>query len=247
MNEKNFGAPYEADVVEWLAQETEAAIQHGGTRDEAKQTLKVAKSQIKKMAKAAKRKHANMWLTEATRVAFMSYFIELPNIDDEGLGRVWDALQVVGDIARQAHVDFRVAAPLEFRFIRGGDTALSGTYTEREDATFVNLDLLAFVPKKSADRYPKETLKFFSGVEREWYGTFGGMPHNGKMYGFHDPRNPGSATAPFNKAFLADVAARRGARLEAFEAHRQAVDPEGLFCNDYLRDLKLCRGAGEKN
>jgi hypothetical protein len=84
-------------------------------------------------------------------------------------------------------------------------------------------------------------LSFFADIEREWYGTFGGLPHNGKMYGFHDPGSaPGTSTAPFSSAFLSDLATRRGSRLQAFEAYLMQRDPTNLFCNDFLRAASLC-------
>jgi hypothetical protein len=64
----------------------------------------------------------------------------------------------------------------------------------------------------------------------------GGFSHQGKMYGFYDPTD-GSATEPFNQNFMADLRRRRGARQEAYNAYRKQLDPNGLFCNDYLRQL----------
>ena len=60
------------------------------------------------------------------------------------------------------------------------------------------------------------------------------------MYGFFDPADKGSATAPFNPSFLAALAERRGKRLDAFAEYRRSRDPTGVFCNDYLRQLRLC-------
>jgi FAD/FMN-containing dehydrogenase len=42
--------------------------------------------------------HSEMWLTGAVRVIFMSYYIPLPALDDDGLGKVWDGLDVVSQI-----------------------------------------------------------------------------------------------------------------------------------------------------
>jgi hypothetical protein len=88
--------------------------------------------------------------------------------------------------------------------------------------------------------YPPKLLQFFANVEREWV-NLGGFPHNGKMYGFYDPKDaaPGaySKTGPFNPNFLAKLRARRGARLEAFNTYRESVDPSGLFYNEFLRNL----------
>jgi hypothetical protein len=66
----------------------------------------------------------------------------------------------------------------------------------------------------------------------------GGMPHNGKMYGFYDPSSPaGSYTAAFNPNFLSDLRVRRGERLNAFSDYRKARDPDGLFYSAYLKQL----------
>ena len=93
----------------------------------------------------ANRKHMEMWLTGAVRVIFMSYYIPLPNLDDGGLGKVWDGLDVVSQIVLQDD-NFHIAAPMEFRFVKGGDTAMSATFTENPENTwFINLDLIGFV------------------------------------------------------------------------------------------------------
>jgi hypothetical protein len=64
------------------------------------------------------------------------------------------------------------------------------------------------------------------------------MPHNGKMYGFYDPAGAaGSYTAPFNPAFLADLATRRADRINAFENYRQERDPSSIFCNQFVAAL----------
>ena len=45
----------------------------------------------------------------------------------------------------------------------------------------------------------------------------GGLPHNGKMYGFYDPTNPDvdSYTTPFNKNFLSFITKQRVATRQA--------------------------------
>ena len=66
----------------------------------------------------------------------------------------------------------------------------------------------------------------------------GGLPHNGKMYGFYDPNQPaGTYSAPFNRNFLSKLRKLRGERLTAFNAFRKASDPGNLFYNDFLRQL----------
>jgi FAD/FMN-containing dehydrogenase len=182
--------------------------------------------------------HSDLWLTGAVQVIFMSYYIPLPGLNDAGLEKVWDGLDVVSRIVTQDGA-FHMAAPMEFRFVKGGDTAMSATFAENPQNTwFGNLDLIGFVKKeqKPSDYSPK-LLQFFADVEREWV-KMGGFPHNGKMYGFYDPTAAaGTHKAPFNPNFLADLRRRRGARLAAFAAYRKSLDPKGLFYNRFLQSL----------
>jgi hypothetical protein len=167
---------------------------------------------------------------------FMSYFIELPDLDTAGLGKVWDSLNVV---ARRVIEDdsFHIAAPMEFRFVKAGDTAMAGTYSKNSSAYFVNVDLIGFIEATPSADYPEKLLQFFADVERDWV-AMDGFPHNGKMYGFYDPTlGAGTHTAAFNTNFLADLRHRRGARLKAFNGYRKGHDPTGLFYNDFLRQL----------
>ncbi len=186
----------------------------------------------------ANKSHSDLWLTGAVQVIFMSYYIPLPRLDDAGLEKVWDGLDVVSRIVLQDGA-FHIAAPMEFRFVKGGDTAMSATFAENPQNTwFGNLDLIGFVKKeqKPSDYSPK-LLQFFADVERGWV-EMGGFPHNGKMYGFYDPTAAaGTHTTPFNPNFLADLRRRRGARLEAFAAYRKSLDPKGLFYNNFLQSL----------
>jgi FAD/FMN-containing dehydrogenase len=187
-------------------------------------------------ADAANKIHSELWLTTAAQVMFMSYFIELPNLDAAGLGKVWDGLDAVGKRVLQDG-NFHIVAPMEFRFVKGGDSAMSGAYSTNPDAYFINLDLIGFVPATPSDQYPAQLLQFFADVERDWV-AMGGFPHNGKMYGFYDPTaGPGTHTGAFNTNFLAALRTRRGERLQAFNAYRQSQDPTGLFYNEYLRAL----------
>ncbi|HLL15217.1 MAG TPA: D-arabinono-1,4-lactone oxidase [Pyrinomonadaceae bacterium] len=189
----------------------------------------------------ANKAYSEMWLTGAVRVIFMSYYVPLPNLDDAGLGKVWDGLDVVSQIVLQDN-NFHIAAPMEFRFVKGGDSAMSATYTEDPANTwFINLDLIGFVQydQTKPTQYTPQLMQFFADVERQWV-AMGGFPHNGKVYGFYDPTaGPGtySATGPFNKNFLADLRQRRGARLEAFDAYRKQLDQNGLFYNGFLRQV----------
>ena len=73
------------------------------------------------------------------------------------MGKVWDGMDVVARRVIQGG-DFHIAAPMEFRFIKAGDSAMSGAYSENPDAIFVNLDLIGFIePTPSAD-YPPHPL-----------------------------------------------------------------------------------------
>ena len=193
-------------------------------------------SRSRRQVAAANTAYQELWLTGAVRVIFMSYFIPLPGLDDAGLGKVWDGLDVVSQIVLEDG-NFHIAAPMEFRFVKGGDTAMAATYTEDPENTwFINLDLIGFVEQDlKASAYPTALLQFFADVERKWV-AMGGFPHQGKMYGFYDPTAPeGTHTAPFNANFLADLRGRRGERLQAFNGYRKSLDPNGLFCNDFLR------------
>lgn len=199
--------------------------------------------QIEKQVRTANASNSELWLTEAAQVIFMSYYVPLPDLSIAGLAKVWDGLDVVARIVLQED-NFHIAAPMEFRFVKGGNSAMSGTYSENPNAWFVNLDLIGFVDstKQKASDYPPKLLQFFADVEREWV-KMGGFPHNGKIYGFYDPYDPTDApgtyskTGPFNPNFLSHLRKLRGARLVAFNTYRKSLDPNGLFFNDYLRKL----------
>jgi FAD/FMN-containing dehydrogenase len=235
-----FGAPYEAPDLEKAAEALEHHEQLHGSDEGAKLLIDFAMDVIEVQAHEGNKRHSDMWLLDAAQVIFMSYFVELPNTDAEGLHRVWQGLEAV----KQANSNgFRVAGPLEFRFIRGGDSVMAGTYSTTADALFVNIDLIGFIESMPTSDYPPAMLEFFATVEREWV-ALGGLPHNGKMYGFYDPTAPAdTSTVPFNPAFLGALTERRSERVGAFEAYRRARDPEGVFCNAYLGSLGLCAAA----
>ena len=234
-----FGAPYMGPFLEGFSQVAAQAAQLAYIPENAGVIAKIALDVIEKQVAAANTSHSELWLSEAARVIFMSYYVPLPKDQAAGLGIVWDGLDVVARIVTQ-YGNFHMAAPMEFRFVKGGNSAMSGTYSDDPNAWFVNLDLIGFVEDdKMALQYPAELLQFFADVERKWV-SMGGFPHQGKMYGFYDPTAaPGtySQTGPFNLNFLADLRTRRGARLEAFNAYRKSLDPNGLFCNEFLRSL----------
>lgn len=237
-----FGAPYLpyaekiAEDAAIYAQSFDAPIV--GTAAAAMITS-TAISVIKGEVKKAAQKNSDLWLNEAARVVFMSYFIELPDLGAESLSTVWGALKSISDKVNKSS-NFHIAAPMEFRFIKGGNTAMAGTYTSNADAYFVNLDLIAFVAvheDNSGLDYPTKLLNFFAEVESEWV-ALGGWPHNGKMYGFYDPATgPGTGTQPFNPAFLKQLRSRRTERVQAFDDYRKSRDPAGMFLNAYVGRL----------
>ena len=249
--EPQYGAPNLGSVAEGLSQplacNAQYAVSPGNTVEGAIQdglanpaiisaaAFDVIESQVGR----ANASHSELWLAQAARVIFMSYYVPLPNLGVEGLRKVWTGLDVVSRIVTQDRM-FHIAAPMEFRFVKGGDSAMSGAYSPEPSTWFVNLDLIGFVDAgQTASQYPAQLLKFFADVERAWV-AMGGFPHNGKIYGFYDPaEGPGtwSKSGPFNAGFLADLGARRGARLEAFKAYRERLDPKGLFFNDFLGRL----------
>ena len=232
-----YGATLLSPGLEGVVENEAQAIQLGGDRNKAESLIDVAFSAIEAQASAAAQGYSDLWLSEAAQTLFMSYYVELPTLDEEGLAKVWQSLEVVRE---NLSSEFLVAGPMEFRFVRAGKSALAGTYSEKEAATFVNLDLIAFVDTAPSSEYPPEMLSFFADVERDWV-QLGGWPHNGKMYGFSAPEQEDGFTAPFNPDFLAAVSSRRADRITAFERFRQQRDPDGVFCNDFVRKLLLCR------
>jgi len=228
---ERFGAPYA--VGEPIIVPPLIAAQYAGIQPAASAVMDAGYLTIEALFNQAAAVYSDLWLTWASRVIFMSYFIELPALDEAGLRKTWKGLDAV--VTRlQRNREFLLVAPMEFRFVRGGDTALAGTYTKTPKATFVNLDLIGYVDAVAASQYPTKLLHFFADIERAWI-ALGGMPHTGKMFGFHDPSQPpGSATPPFNRAFLRDLAKRRGAPVKAFDSYRRAQDPNGLFQNPFV-------------
>ena len=65
---------------------------------------------------------------------------------------------------------------------------MSGNYSTKP-TYFINLDLIGWIEPIPAAEYPVKLLQFFADVERDWV-AMGGLPHNGKMYGFYDPNQP---------------------------------------------------------
>lgn len=227
-----FGAPY-LIPLEPIIEPPLIAAQYAGIPSAASAVIDAGFLTIETLFDAAAQVYSDLWLTKASRVIFMSYFIELPALDAAGLTKAWAGLQVVADRLQRSS-DFLLVAPMEFRFVRGGDTALAGTYSTNPDSVFVNLDLIAYVPAVAGADYPAGLLQFFADIERAWR-ALGGVPHSGKMYGFYDPAHAaGSHSPPFNPAFVRDLAQRRAERGAAFEAYRTSRDPHGVFLNRFV-------------
>src|SRR5215813_12589799 len=174
-----YGAPYLTGIAQFGA---EIALQSqyfrspitGAAEITAIATFQVIEPEVA----AANKLHSDLWLTGAVRVIFMSYYIPLPGLDDEGLGKGWEGLDVVSEIVTRDG-NFHIAAPMEFRFVKGGDSAMSGAFSEHPEHTwFVNLDLIGFVEAdQMASAYPDKLLQFFAEVERKWVEK-DGFPNN---------------------------------------------------------------------
>ncbi|WP_181314499.1 D-arabinono-1,4-lactone oxidase [Phormidesmis priestleyi] len=237
-----FGAPYVSGIKDFALPSVRASQYYPNAYDPFHTPpippsgfVKIAMDVIESQANTANQVHSDLWLVESAQVIFMSYFIELPDLDEKGLAKVWDGLAVVGNQTIEQDA-FHIAAPLEFRFVKSGNTAMSGSYSTKP-TYFINLDLIGWIEPSPAAEYPTKLLQFFADVERDWV-AMGGLPHNGKMYGFYDPHQPtGTHSAPFNRNFLSMLRKLRGERLTAFNAFRKALDPSNLFYNDFLRQL----------
>lgn len=237
-SQQTYGATELPAGEEWLAEHAALLAQEFPSKDLGMLFTERAIATIEKQVTESGRQGSDLWLSWAARVMFMSYFIELPDLAEAGLGTVWDVLQ---SVKRQviAADTFHVAVPLEFRFIKGGNTAMAGTYSSKPSGSyFVNFDLIAFAAVKGETlEYTDKLKRLFSSVEREWV-ALGGWPHQGKMYGFFDPTAPDdSFSEPFNPAFMDVLRHRRGARVQAFNAYRKKCDPGGMFCTGFVSQL----------
>ena len=181
--------------------------------------------------------YSDLWLTKASRVIFMSYFIEMPNLDDAGLAKTWQGLDAV--MTRlQRSTDFLTVAPLEFRFVRGGTAALAGTYTQSPDSLFANLDLIV----RTYGYAGIAVSRPLAPVLCRHRARLGGARRRAAWWQDVRLLRPGrtgrtNSTAPFNPAFLADQAKRRGDRTTAFDAYRVKRDPKGTFSNAFVQAL----------
>ncbi len=238
---QQFGAPYlTPPAVEYLAELTAIKAQEASSPDWAGIVTFGGVKFIKNQVEHANNHFSDLWLTEASRAFFMSYFIELPNLTADGLSIVWQALQSVKNKVT-ASEQFHIVAPMEFRFVKSGDSAMAGTFSRTPgESHFVNLDLIGFAERNEAGTgliYTPALQHFFAEVEREWV-ALGGFPHNGKMYGFYDPFGPtGNSSLPFNANYMKSLFNRRKERVVAFNNYCHQHDPNGVFRNSFINQL----------
>jgi FAD-linked oxidoreductase len=109
--------------------------------------------------------------------------------------------------ARMRKERFNVHLPVECRFVRGDDIWLSPAY--QRDSAYVAVHMYKGMPYE----------RFFRAIE-EIYQPYEGRPHWGKLHTL------GPATL-----------AARYPRWDDFRRVRAALDPQGVFLNDYLRHL----------
>ena len=111
-------------------------------------------------------------VAKSSQVMFLSYFVELPDLDDAGLGTVWHGVD--GGARGMIQEDsFQSAAPMEFRFVKTCDSALTGTHSSNPDAYFVNLDVIGRIKPTQASNYPAALRHFFADVARDRVATGG--------------------------------------------------------------------------
>jgi FAD-linked oxidoreductase len=109
--------------------------------------------------------------------------------------------------ARMGRERFDVHFPIECRFVRGDDIWLSPAY--RRDSAYIAVHMYQGMPYE----------RYFRAVE-EIYQPYEGRPHWGKMH----------TLGP-------ETLAARYPRWDDFRRVRAALDPQGVFLNDYLRRL----------
>jgi len=235
-----YGAPLLGPIGEPVAETAALTAQESGLPGLTLAAIlsKVAIDKIQGFVQTADTKGSDLWLTEAARTIFMSYFVPLPDLSSDGLSLIWGTMQSV--MKKVTGISgFHVAFPLEFRIVRSGKSALAGTYRDTP-CHFVNLDLIGVAALNDTGnglQYTSDLLQFFACVEREWIGL-GGWPHNGKMYGFYDPKGAcDNFGPPFNPGMLSFLFEKRASRAQAFKAYQKKRDPHGMFTNSYVDAL----------
>ena len=236
-------APLGGSVIPGVGS-VERPVQNGGTRIAARSLISSSFSAIRSQVDAASAAGLTHWISNAARVVFMSYWIELPSKDEAGLKTAWDALQVIANRVDTSS-DFRPVLPSEFRFVESGDTLLAGSYTGDSDSLFVSIEVLGFPdppsPGTEVVTYGQNMLDYFGNIEMDWV-AMGGAPHSGKAFGFFDPANPGAGTTqPFNLGFVDWLRfVRKGPEVDRFNLYRNVIDPEGTFMNQMVEGLLGC-------
>ncbi|MCF6764681.1 FAD-binding protein [Thiotrichales bacterium 19S3-7] len=237
---RQWGAPLLNPVAETLVQNTGQSIQNNGTELSGNTSISGAMAEIYDQMNTAIEANKAMWLTQSTRAAFMSYFIPLPKNRYHGLDVAWDALQIITNRLKEHH-DFTMIIPPEFRFVRGSDALLAGVYSDDPDQLFISIEVLAMTKKTDTTNYPQNILNFFANIEYQWV-KLGGIPHQGKLYGFFDPstfdpQKDIKGVAPFNPNYIQTLNQRRGERLKVFAEYKKMLDPKGVFSNAYTDSI----------
>jgi FAD/FMN-containing dehydrogenase len=100
-----------------------------------------------------------------------------------------------------------VSFPVEYRYVRGDDIPLSPAHGR--DAVFI-----------AVHKYHEKPYADFFERAEEIFRSYGGRPHWGKHH---------NRTAPELSSLYP--------RWDDFQAVRDSLDPEGVFLNDYVREL----------
>ena len=238
-----WGTPLLGDIEENLAEEIAIYTQNNKLPEFGKLAIDASTDVIKsKMNKAIKDNHA-LWLDTSERAMFMSYFIPLPDSSSKGMGQAWDTLQVFVNQLK-INTDYVSVLPPEFRFVRGSDALLSGTYSTNKDQLYISIEVLAITGQGSTEGYSQNVLDYFANIEYQWV-LMGGFPHNGKMYGFYNPKEIGSdgtvkGVPPLNANYMEELKSRKQQQISAFSKFQKMLDPKGVFCNEYTSSLGIC-------
>jgi FAD/FMN-containing dehydrogenase len=242
-----WGSPYmskEDGSAERVTENALKLVQLSGSPSTGSLFIYAAFDTIQRSMNTAINNNDAMWLDQAVRTMALSYSIPLPNNADSGLDVAWDALQVAKTNLEELGA-FTMAAPMEFRFVRSDDSLLSGDYSSGLPHRVISVEAIVFVSEENPKAYPQPILDTFARIECGW-SQMGGMPHQGKAYGFYKP-NLGNTqtcanvvgTPPFNPGYINYLKTRRTG-LNAFVTYQNSLDPKGLFCTDYLKALGVC-------
>jgi L-gulonolactone oxidase len=100
-----------------------------------------------------------------------------------------------------------VSFPVEYRYVRGDDIPLSPAHDR--DTVFI-----------AVHKYHKKPYADFFARAEEIFRSYGGRPHWGK----HHNRTAAELASLYP-------------RWEEFQSVRESLDPEGVFLNEYVREL----------